>query len=242
VGGAGGAVNHPLLDLQAADTHADQLRHRRANLPERDALAHAQAELDAWRRRRDGLQARIAELEAQIERNEAESHEIDKHKARLEQQMKTIIAPREAEALQHEIALLDERRSGLDDVELEALEEQSSLADQIAAMAAEEPPLSDTVAAAIDAASAADVEIDVELAAIAGRLDGLRAAVDAGLLTRYDRARTQQMVAAAELQGHRCSGCHLDLAPGELDAVKADAATSAGVTDCPNCNRLLVLG
>lgn len=234
-------MSHPVLELQAADTLADQLRHRKSHLPEQEPLGVAQRALDAWRRRRDALRNRIAELEAAIERTEAESHDIDTKKARLEKQMKTIIAPREAEALQHEMALLDERRSALDDAELEALEEQSSLDDQIAATAAEEGPLADAVAEAQQAADAAAAQIDVDLAGIAARLDSLRAAVDASLLARYDRARGHQMVAAAELQGHRCSGCHVELAPGELDDVKADANAAGGIADCPNCNRLLIV-
>jgi predicted nucleic acid-binding Zn-ribbon protein len=49
-------------------------------------------------------------------------------------------------------------------------------------------------------------------------------------------------VAAAALVGARCEGCHLDLSAGEVDVVKAAAAGNAGVTECPNCGRLLVVG
>ena len=95
--------------------------------------------------------------------------------------------------------------------------------------------------AAEQAAVAAEEQIDNQLAEIAKTLDGLRTAVDASLLARYDRLRSQQMVAAAELQGSRCSGCHLDLAPAEMDDVRGQAAAAGGVADCPQCNRLLVV-
>jgi predicted nucleic acid-binding Zn-ribbon protein len=235
-------VTHPLLDLQAADTLADQLRHRRAHLPERERVAEAQQALDDLGRRRAGLQQRLDELETEIERAERESHEIDAQKAKFGQQLRTVIAPREAEALQHEIAVLDERRSGLDDRELEALEEQSHVDDDLQAVAGEEPALRAALDAAEAEAQSAETAIDAELADIAGRLDALRAGVDPGLLTRYDRLRGQQMVAAAELQGHRCSGCHLDLSPGELDEVRDVARGTGGIADCPQCNRLLVVG
>lgn len=232
-------MTHPLLELQAADTLAGQMRHRRANLPEREVVATAQAALTAWQRRRDGLLDRLVELDAAIERSEQHSHDIDNHLARLEKQMKTIIAPREAEALQHEIALLQERRSGLDDGELEALEEQSAVDDQITTLKAEEP----TLRAALDAAEADAVaeeqRIDAELAAIGARLAGLRAAVDAALLARYDQVRKHQMVVVAELQAHRCSGCHLDLSAGEIDVIK-EAWAAGDIADCPQCNRLLI--
>lgn len=234
-------MTHPLTELQGADTLAEQLRHRRSHLPERDEVAAAQAALTAWERQRDGLRRRLDELDQAIERTEAESHEIDTQKARLNAQLKTIISPREAEALQHQIATLDEKRGLLDDAELEALEEQAQVDDQIQAMAGDEAGLRAAVEAAEQVAVVAEQAIDAELADIAARLDGLRAAVDGSLLARYDRARAHHMVAAAELQGHRCSGCHLDLSPGEMDEVRAAAASNGGVADCPQCNRLLVV-
>ena len=102
---ASDAVTHPILELQAADTLADQLRHRREHLPEQDAgRRRPRQRTRDWERRRDGLQRQLDELERGIARSESDSHEIDVHRARLEKQLKTVIAPREAEALMHEIA------------------------------------------------------------------------------------------------------------------------------------------
>ncbi len=47
--------------------------------------------------------------------------------------MKTVIAPREAEALMHEMSTLDEQTDALDTAELEALEEQSDVDDRLTA-------------------------------------------------------------------------------------------------------------
>lgn len=234
-------MTHPLLELQAADTLADQLRHRRSHLPEAEQVAAAKAALREWEGRHDTLRKRIADLEAAIERSEAHSHDIDTQRARLEKQMKTVIAPREAEALMHEIALLNERRGELDDAELAALEEQSQIDDDLHAIAGEEAPLRDAVAAAEATAARAAQQIDADLADIAERLAALRSAVDPALLARYDEARKHQMVAAAQLMAHRCSGCHLDLSAGETDIVKDEAKANAGVGVCPACNRLLIV-
>lgn len=229
-----------MLDLQAADTRADQLRHRRQHLPEQEQVDAARAAHAAWQRRRDGLQRRLDELEALIARSESESHAIDLQRARLEKQLKTVIAPREAEALMHEIAVLNERREALDDEELSALEEQAEIDDDLTAHAADELALSAAIAVAEEAAAKSAADIDAELAEIGGRLDELRAGVDAALLERYDRLRRQHMVAAAALNGSRCEGCHLDLSAAELDEVRA-VARAVGVADCPHCGRLLVV-
>jgi hypothetical protein len=233
-------VSHSILELQAADTRADQLRHRREHLPEQQRVDAERSAHAAWERRRDGLRRRLEELDAVIARSEAESHEIDLQRARLEKQMKTVIAPREAEALMHEIAVLKERREALDDAELSALEEQAEVDDDLSTHLAGEDSLNSAIAVAEEAAAAAASDIDTELAEIGSRHDELRAAVDGVLLERYDRLRKHDMVAAAALNGTRCEGCHLDLSAAELDEVRA-AARAGGVADCPHCGRLLVV-
>ena len=233
-------MTHPILELQAADTLTDQLRHRREHLPEQEEVAAARARHADWDHRRDGLQRRLAELEGVISRSESESHKIDLDRARLEKQLKTVIAPREAEALMHEIAVLNERRGGLDDAELTALEEQAEIDDDLSAHATGEDGLLSAVAVAEKAAAQASAQIDAQLAEIAAGHDALRAAVDPALLTRYDQLRRQQMVAVAALQGSRCEGCFLDLSAAEVDEARA-AAREGGLADCPQCGRMLVV-
>jgi predicted nucleic acid-binding Zn-ribbon protein len=233
-------VTHPILELQAADTLANQLRHRRDHLPEQEQLAEARSRHADWERRRDVLRRRLAELESVISRAESESHEIDVQRTRLEKQLKSVFSPREAEALMHEIALLNERRGGLDDAELSALEEQADIDDDLTAHAEAEDGLTSAVAVAEEAAAQAAAQIDAELADIESRHEELRAAVDAGLLEKYDQLRGHNVVAAAALHGNRCEGCYLDLSAVELDEVRA-AARDGGLADCPHCGRLLVL-
>ena len=232
-------MSHPLLELQAAETMADQLTHRRQQLPEAEQVQAARNELVRWEQSRQRIRQRLDELEASIEQSENESHGIDAHRADLEAKLKTVIAPREAEALQTEIANLDERRRGLDDVELTAMEEQTHLEDELAVLLGQEEALRGALLDADSALSAAEADIDGELTNIAGRLEGLRGNVDASLLSRYDRLRQHFVVAAANLSGSRCEGCHLDLSAHEVDDVK-DEIASAGVGNCPQCGRILV--
>jgi predicted nucleic acid-binding Zn-ribbon protein len=233
-------VSHPILELQAADTRTDQLQHRRRHLPEQVAVDAAKEALDGWQRAADAMQARLAELDAEIARCERESHDIDVHRQRLERQLKTVIAPREAEALQHEIATLQQRRSELDDAELEALEQQSAIDDELTAHRVNEASLRASLDAAEAVAAQAISQIDDELASLAGRHAQLRDAVDTGLLARYDGLRQHHVVAAAQLDGRRCDGCSMDLSATELDQVRA-AAAGTGLAECPQCGRMLLL-
>ena len=228
-----------LLGLQRVDTAADQLTNRRERLPEREEFAAASAQLMDWERRRSVMRSRMDELTAHIERSEVEAADIADHKARLEAQMKTVIAPREAEALMHEIATLDAQTDALDTAELEALEEQSEIDDRLSEHLRSEPALRDAVQASDAALQQATSTLEAELDGLAVARADQRAGMSETTLARYDRVRSSSGVAVAKLVGHRCEGCHLDLSAAEVDDVKDEAAASDGVAECPNCGRML---
>ena len=228
-----------LLALQLLDSDLDQLAAQERRLPERAALAEAEAAKRSWQVERDA-QAKVAEdAAATIARSEHESAALDTKRRRLEQQLKTIIAPREAEALMHEIATLQGQRNTLDDVELEAMEVQSGAEGAIAQLDERGPAL----VAAIAAARAA---LDSELARVAGeratlveRRDEARAAIDDAGRRAYDGLRERfGGVGVVRLHGRTCTGCHLDLSAGEADVVKS--APADVLPECPHCGRLIV--
>jgi hypothetical protein len=229
-----------LLGLQAVDTQADQLAYRREHSPLRDDLAGATNAMRGWEQQRAGLQSRIDELGSAIEHAEERGAELLAHRQRLERQMKTVIAPREAEALMNEMATLSEQIDELDLHELESLEEQSTTDDQLVAHLQGEDELRHLVAQATDALAVEVGNIDRELAELADRRTELRPQLSDGLLATYDRKRAALGVAVAPLIGKQCQGCHLELSAAEIDTVKAEAAAT-GVTDCPDCGRLLIV-
>lgn len=230
-----------LLVLQRIDTDADQLTNRRVRLPEREHLATVSSQLSSWERERTAMRTRLDELTGVIERAESESAEIGAHKERLAAQMKTVIAPREAEALMHETATLDEQIDALDMTELEALEEQSDIDDKLTVHLNAEGALREAVSIADAALERATSEVDSELAQLDLARTAARGDLSESVLARYDRVRSASGVAVALLSGHLCEGCHLDLSAAEIDDVKDEAAAADGVADCPNCGRMLAL-
>jgi predicted nucleic acid-binding Zn-ribbon protein len=229
-----------LVELQRIDTLADQLRILRERTPLRAVLAEETQRLGVWEQRQVGVRARIAALEAEIELDEKRGAEIATHLERLNRQLKTVIAPREAEALMHEIATLTEQRDDLDIRELEAMEEESTLEADMAANLADEPALRAKVQAASEALAVAVAGIDAQLEALEGERVGALAGIPTDVLTRYTRARPQLGIVVSRLEGKQCTGCHLDLSAAEIDTARADAAVT-GYTDCPQCGRILVL-
>ncbi len=213
-----------LLALQAVDTQADQLGHRREHSPLRDDLASATAAMRIWEQQRAALRSRIDELGASIEQAEERGAELLAHRQRLEQQMRTVIAPREAEALMHEMATLSEQIDELDVQELESLEEQSALDDRLAEHLGGEEQLREHQRQADNALAAEVGDIDREVAALDERRIELREQLPDGLLATYDRKRAALGVAVAPLVGKQCQGCHLELSAAEIDTVKDEAA------------------
>src|ERR1700712_5944605 len=118
-----------LLALQRIDSALDQNRNRRTRLPELAARDAAAAALRSLQQERLRALERSMAAQTVIDATEHAAHDIDTKRTRLEAQLKTVIAPREAEALMHEIQTLGTRRDELDEQELEALGDQESADD-----------------------------------------------------------------------------------------------------------------
>ena len=236
----GSSVASQLMTLQEIDTQSDQLKVRRERLDERERFATVSRQLTDWEQQRAAYRRRLDELDASIEQAEAEGVTTLADRDRLEAQMKTVIAPREAEALMHEIDTINRRRDELDDVELAALEEQSTIDDQLTQHLNGETALRDAVGAADAALAHACADIDTELAGLARRREEAAADLAPNVLARYESVRSSNGVAVASLRGPQCTGCHLDLSAAEIDTAK-DEAAEAGYTDCPQCGRMLIV-
>ena len=230
----------PLLALQLLDSELDQIEQRRKRLPQRAPLADATTAHAGWRSERHRLEAIVAEAYDAIERSETASADIQKKKARLDAQLKTVIAPREAEALMHEIDGLLARRNELDDAELLVMETQAEAEKALSALAEVEPPLLASLAQAQAALDEALLGLGAEEADIRAR----RGEVDASL-TDDDRSLYGAMrvrhggVGFARLDRHTCSACHVDLSQVEFERVMA--APPDELPDCPHCGRHLVV-
>jgi uncharacterized protein len=232
---------HGLLAVQELDTQADQLRHRRAHLPERirlDQVAADVASLEAAgaaaSSERDELQRRQAELEAEVA-------DLERRVTELDRRMRSgaITNPRDLQAMAGQIEAMKRRRSDLEDAELEVLEaldpveaRVTELQDQWVVLDRE----ADELRAAV---SAADAAIDAELDTVVAKRRETAAPVPVDLMTTYERLRQRLGgVGAAALVGSSCSGCHLTLSAAELDRIRRLAPDS--VVTCEQCGRILV--
>ncbi len=228
-----------LLALQQIDSALDRNRNRRTRLPELAERNTAAATVRALHTDRTRATTRAAEAQTVIDATEHAAASIDARRTRLEAQLKTVIAPREAEALMHEISTLGQQRDELDERELEALGEQEEADGEAAAIDGRLPDIEAVRAEAQAALDAALAELDSEQAALLVSRDAAAATLSAEELAAYERAKIQFAgVAVAHLDGTRCSGCHLDIARADIDRLRALPAGEPG--ECPQCGRFLV--
>lgn len=227
-----------LLDLQRVDTALDQSLVAIQRLPERQRHTEVASRLSHLRSRRDDIRREQAAQESELADIETKTAAISAHRARLEKQMKTVIAPREAEALQHEMAVLDLQRGELDDRGLVLLESSSEADRDLEQLVAEEHEAVTAEAIARKELEAATVAAEAAVAALREQRATLVVALEDADRATYESLRSAHGgVAVAVIEHGMCTGCNMDLSVAELDAIKRRPADEA--VECPNCNRLI---
>lgn len=240
---AGPAAASPfevILQVQEHDTAIDQLRHRRAHLPEREelaAIASRQAEVQAGlagvRQVRDEVLGRQKQLEAGIGAADERIKEIE---GRLYSGQVT--ATRDIMAMTAEVESLKGRRSALEDAMLGTMEEDEPLGIEIASLEAELAALEASADGVRAAIAAAETALDAEIAAVAELRSAAASTVAESLLATYERLRTSLGgVGAARLVGGSCGGCHLLLPVQEVARIKREPPDVLVL--CDQCGRIL---
>jgi uncharacterized protein len=228
-----------LLAVQTTDIAISQAKHRVTHLQEaidRDIAKKSLAEIDA---QIAACGAEIVAANSEITKVDRFSHEHDDKLIKLNKQLKTVIAPREAEALQHEIATVTSERSLLDDRELELMGVV-----EIAELKKNElSPLQATaksvLAAATMALSSAKQKIDAEISALTEQRSAQALVVAPSLMATYEAKRKHRPDGAVcRLTGPTCGSCHLDISQGEINAMRLMPAEE--LPECPHCGSFIV--
>ena len=230
----------PLLELQKIDTALSQLMHRQANLEDRQVLVAQKATLTALESENLNAKNELASARAEIAELEAANKKCETQIAKYSQQLKTVIAPREAEALQHEIEIVRADRSANDDKELLLLETSERLEQHLQQLDEKISAQSLAVATATATLNGALKICDSEKKALDEKRLAVVGAIDSKMIKLYDVKRTKRTTpSVADLHGSQCQSCHLDLSVVELSALKKLGADE--LAECPNCDCYLVL-
>lgn len=232
---------HRLLEVQDLDVAADQLRHRRATLPDRGRLAAGKARIaDSEESIAELTALRVAHLASQRKAEddlEALATRLSGEEKRLSG--RGITALREVEAIQAELAAIRRRQSQLEEDVLGDMESVEELTRFIADAERERAEAEREVASLIGTIGEAEAAIDAELAANLAARAVATGDVPSNMLATYEQLRAKLGgVAIARLEGGHCMGCHLALPATEIAALRR-AAGGAVVTH-EECGRILV--
>jgi len=228
-----------LLAVQTTDIAISQAKHRITHLQEtidRDAARSALAEIDTQIAQCD---TEVASASAEITKVDRLSHEHDDKLVKLNKQLKTVIAPREAEALQHEIATVTTERSVLDDRELELMGVVEAAELKKSELVPLQVSAKSVLASATMALNSAKQQIDAEIAALTEQRSAQSLVVPASLMSTYEAKRKHRPDGAVcRLTGPTCGSCHLDISQGEINSMRA--MPESELPECPHCGSFIV--
>ncbi len=230
-----------LLAVQALDTEADQLRHRRDHLPELEEVASADAALATADARSAPLSASLHDIRQRQKALEDEAASVEEKAAEVDRKLYdgSVVAHKELEAFQADHRMLKDRQSQLEDSALELMEEAEPLVAELATLDAERATVDGARTEALERLAVARQVIDDELVRVASERAAAAAAVPGEVLAAYEPLRERLGgIGAARLTGARCEGCHLEIPSAELQAVRARPADE--LVTCPECGRILV--
>ena len=230
-----------LLEVQDRDTAVDQLRHRRAHLPERAHVAALEERMGALDARVADVGAQRAVVASRQSRLEEEVRSLDQRIAEIERRLYsgTVTAHRDLQAMAAEAESLKARRSAVEDEVLVAMEEGEPLADELAALESERAALEAEVGQARDGLVRAEADVEAHIAAQEADRAGISRRIPTDLLSTYERLRAKLGgVGAARLVGSSCSGCHLTLPAAEVARIKREPPDALVL--CDQCGRILV--
>ena len=234
-------VLETLLSVQEHDTVLTQLRHRRANLPEQQALDACLARLAALEAGLAGVRAEAQRMGAREEELETSLRQVDEKIASAGRQLYSgsVTATRELQALEADIASLKKHRGDLEDHEIEVLMEREPVDASLAAAAVKRAAIDAEASQLRLAIVEASVVIDADLTRHVADREAVVGDVPADLLALYESVRKANGgVGIARLEHGTCMACRLKLSAMELDRIRHQPAEA--VIRCEECSAILV--
>jgi predicted nucleic acid-binding Zn-ribbon protein len=220
-------------------------------LQDRDLKAqHLEAELETVEPQRAGLQTRtqatrealeaarqkLRHLDSARKQLELEVEEQKQHIGRYSLQQFETKKNEEYKALSKEIAGCQAAIVRLEDQQLELMEQAEAVQKVIAGAAQQAETSARDAEALLTALAGREQHLRQQLADARNGRERLAAAVEAGLLARYERLRRSkggQVVVGVDHSS--CGGCHMQLPTHVVLGAQAGQEVAA----CPNCGRIL---
>ena len=227
-----------VLDLQALDTHLQQLAHREKTLPEHAELTAIKAAAESVRATLVDARGELEDSRTELGRVESDVTLVEARIARDGERLQASSSTKDIAGLEHEVASLRARLSDLEEIQLTVMERVEVLELKAAAAQAQQQDHAERLAAASSAFEAARVVLSEERAGVVAEREALVARIPAELVALYEKQRERYGVGASHLRARVSSASGVELTGSDLETVRS-AATDA-VLLCPDSNAILV--
>lgn len=230
-----------LLIVQELDTAIDQRRHRIAHHPIKSEIDAIDARVAAVAVTVEEVEGRRHDLQREVKRLADEVALIDDKRAQIDTKLYdgSVTATKDLLALQDEAKMLLDRKTSIEDDELELMVTLEQVDAELAPSIAEREELATRRDERETALTVAIAELESEVATTESERRAAAAGVPDELLTHYDRLRVDfGGVAVARLVGSTCDGCHMTLSAVAIDKIKKQPDDA--VVTCDDCGRLLI--
>lgn len=226
-----------LLDIADLDRRIVQTEHARTHPAQGARINELAALRQGQLRELTGLTGARDDVQTELTRLESDVAMAEQRRTRDADRLAATANPKDAVALEQEIASLGRRLSELEDAELEVM---GRLEEADAALAAQQALIDQTTAEGSQLTAEAKAQV-AAAAAEGERLARDRAAltdsVPPSLLAEYER-RSTRTAGAALLRRATCEGCRMVLSGNDINVIRQAAADD--VVSCPECGCILV--
>lgn len=230
-----------LLQVQEKDSQILAANHEITELPERRAI--------------EATQKDIEQLKEALKALEAEVHENNRTQKRLEDEVATIqerndsqkgklyggevIAIKELQALEMDIASLKERQTVIEDQIIEVMELNEPIENEILNLVQQQQSHIENEAQLREDLQKAIKEIEIRISQIQAEISHLTKDLPSELINEYENLRSRPgHVGIAKLVNRTCNGCNLELPAVEIDRIKKLSEDS--LINCEECGCILV--
>ncbi|WP_194419667.1 zinc ribbon domain-containing protein [Microbacterium abyssi] len=226
-----------LLDVAELDRRLQQAERQRATPAQGARINELAKERQEQLRELTVLSGARDDIRTELTRLESDVKVTEQRRTRDADRLATATNPKDAQALEHELASLAKRISALEDVELDVM---GRLEEAEAAVATQQALIDTTTAEGTDLTAQAKASIaaaTTEIAQLTRDRDAVTAEIPADLLAEYTR-RASRGIGVGLLRRGTCEGCRMMLPGTNLNEIR-QAAPDA-VVSCPECGAILV--
>ena len=230
-----------LLQIQDRDKTIAALRHQKTNLSERQTITDLLEALSALRKKKDFVSEELMSKEEDQERLEDEVNAIDERVSEQEANLYSgeVSAIKDLQAIQGDIAGLQERKRLVEDQIIVVMEQVEPLKTLLDSLEIEEKAKTEQQAELEASLLRKEENIENQIEDVEVDRSELTSDTSPALLEIYERIRKQSgNIAVAQLNGMTCKGCHLDLPAVEVDRLKKLPPDE--LVNCEECGCILV--